>query len=836
MINKSASRVHTVLILAVILVVTFVSYLPILKGEFLLWDDDVHVLENITIRGLDLEHVLEMFTSTVNKIYIPLTSLSFALEHHFLGYNPFVYHLDNVLLHLLVVVMVFLLGRKLGLSQPAAGMAALIFGIHPIHVESVAWITERKDVLYAAFYMAALLSYLRYLEEKRGYWLWVTTILGALSMLAKPMALSLPLILILLDWFKGRPLEGQAFIEKLPLGVIVGGIAWISYAAHARIPGESVAQSALIWPWTFTFYLRQFFFPYISVPLYRLAKPVLLTNPEYFLSIAVFILVVLALARLRRHKWFVFAVLFYFLSIFFLLRFDETKDVNTVADRFMYLPGLGLCLLLGLGVEWLWKKCGRKNLARPVGSLRGGMVVAGFVVLVVALSYKTFRQCYVWCDSVSLWQHQLKYFSDTPIALNNLATAYGKEKEFERAQDEYKKIMRLGLENVRKGLSPQAVGYVRQVDFLIALYQKAIKSDPRFEDAYYNLGNLYARIGRLPDAVEAYKKALEIDAKFKDVHCGLGDVYVEAGDVRQAIFAFDQALQFHPEDRDLHVMVVKAYTKAIEKNADVAAYRQARSSVLAHYAAMVNKDRPKAASYFNLGNLYVEVGDAGMALLAYRRALEIDPRHSGALYNLGNFYKEQGRPKEALGFYQKALDVDPRMADAWLNMGVIYGRQAALSRTVQGEPRRRLDYLGQRGEKDREKSFYQKALQVDPRNGRAYFNLGFLEEAAGDLPGALGFYQKSVVLDPANAEGHYNLGNVYAKLKDVPEAIAAYLKAVEYDPKHINALVNLSILSFQKEDFAAAVKYCDEAVLLGYDAPEGYLNALAPYRKTGAGN
>ena len=231
------------------------------------------------------------------------------------------------------------------------------------------------------------------------------------------------------------------------------------------------------------------------------------------------------------------------------------------------------------------------------------------------------------------------------------------------------------------------------------------------------MGNLYARAGRFPDAVEAYKKALENDPKFKDAHCGLGDVYVEVGDERQAIFAYEQALRFNPEDKDLHVIVVKAYTKAIGKNPGVSAYREARSNVLARYAAMVNKDRPKATSYFNLGNLYAGGGRRrNGAFWLIDGVLEINPRHSGALYNLGNLYKEQGRLKEALGFYQKALDVNPRMADAYLNMGVIYGRQ---------------------GEKALEKSFYQKALEVDPRNGRAYFNLGFLEEAAENLPGAL---------------------------------------------------------------------------------------------------
>ena len=813
--KQAASGTHAVFILAAVLIVTFISYLPAIKGEFLLWDDDTHVLENVAIRGLDLEHVQDMFTATVNKIYIPLTSLSFAIEYHFSGYNPFIYHLDNVLLHLLVVVMVFFLGQSLGLSQTAAGLAAFLFGIHPIHVESVAWITERKDVLYAAFYMAAILSYLRYLEQKRAHWLLVTTILGVLSMLAKPMALSLPLILILLDWFKGRPLKKQVFTEKLPLGIMIGGFAWISYAAHARIPGESVVQSALIWPWTFTFYLRQFLFPYLSVPLYRLPKPVALTNPEYFLSLVVLVLVVWSVVRLRRHKWFVFAILFYFLSIFFLLRFDETKDVNTVADRFMYLPGLGLCLLFGLGVERWWKKCDGKNLVR-------GMIVAGLIALAAAFSFKTFRQCHVWRDSMSLWRHDLKYFPDEPLALNNFAIIIGKKKEFQEAQQEYKKVMRSGLAGVQKGLAPEVVENIRKVDYLIGLYQRAVEAEPGFMDAHYNLGDLYARVGRFPDAVEAYKKALAIDPKFKDAHCGLGDVYVEVGDERQANFAYEQALRLNPGDKDLHVNVVKAYTKAIGKNPGVASYREARNSVLARYAAMVNKDRPKATSYFNLGNLYIEAGDAGMALLAYRRALEINPRHGGVLYNLGNLYKDRGNSQEALDFYQKALTVAPGMGDIYVNMGVIYGRQ---------------------GEKGKERSSYQKAIQVDPRNGRAYFNLAFLEETAadrlpsgGNLPQAAELYQKSVTNDPANAEGYYNLGNIYAKLNKSAEAISAYLKAVDQDPGHVNALVNLSILSFQKGDFENAVKYCDEAVALGYDAPRQYLDTLAPYRKLVGGN
>jgi tetratricopeptide (TPR) repeat protein len=795
-------KIRTLIVLGAVLAVVFLSYSPAIKSDFVSWDDDVHILDNITIRALDRAHIGDIFTATVNKIYIPLTSLSFAIEHHYFGYDPFIYHLDNFLLHLLVVAFVFIFARQMGLSLPGMVVAALLFGIHPMHVESVAWATERKDVLYAFFYMAALLSYGRYLHKGGYFLLAVTSVLGVLSMLAKPMALSLPLILLLLDWFKERKIARREILEKVPLCLLIAAITWVTYSAHARVPGEKIAQSLLIWPWTFVFYLRQFLFPFFSVPIYRLSQPVSLMNFEYLASLLALFLMAYALGRLRRYRWFLFPTVFYFFSIFFLLRFDEVKDVNIVADRFMYLPSLGFCLGLGFLGEWLWIR--KEALRIPL--------VIGLGIVTAVSGAATYVRCLVWKDSISLWQHQLKFFPNEPIALNNLATALGDQPVYKKAQEEYGKIVQLQRKGEKLPLSRSMQEAMSRAEYLIRLYQRAIHADPDFADVHYNLGKLYSDIGMIPEALEAYKRALAIDPTLKDTHCGLGDLYRRAGDRRQAVFAYEQAIRFHPSDEEVYINVIEAYNEALKGDPEDTIYTDARKETLSRLVGLIRERPPMAVSYFNLAVILDKMGDIDGSVSAYRTVLEIAPRHSGALYNLGNLYRDRGNLNEAIRLYEQALRVNPRLSDAYLNIGIIHS---------------------ERGRQDLAGEYYQKAMTVDPKNSRAYFNLGFMEEMDGNLRKAVDLYEEAVKCDARNAEGYYNLGNTYAKLKMDDQAIRAYLDAVSVNPKHRDAWVNLSILSFQKGDFSNAVRYCDEAILLGYEAPEGYLHALAPYRRSG---
>jgi len=794
-------------ILGLVLAITFLAYLPSLKNQFVNWDDEVHLLENRSLQILDSEHLKRIFQEKVNKIYIPLTTLSFAFEYKFFGTNPFFYHLDNVLLHLGVVALIFFFGRALGLSAKAAGLGALLFGVHPMHVESVAWVTERKDVLYAFLYLAALLCYWRYLIQSQKFYYGLSVVFSVLSMLAKPMALSLPLIFLLCDWFKGRPLTRKFFLEKIPFAAFLGALAWITYQEHVRLPLSGLGEGILVWIWTLTFYIRQFIFPGVLLPIYHLPRPVGLVNSEYLLALTFLGFLIWATVRLWKDKWFRLAVLFYFLSIFFLLRFDDAADINVVADRFMYLPSLGFALWGGRQGQGIWEgTLKRIPLVKP-------LAIFGCLFLVWNLSLRTFMQCQIWKNSFTLWQYQLLFHPNEPTALNNLATVYRDQPPFKKAEEQYRTILKLQKE----GLSEEAIKarekVVNQFEFLVTLYKKAIAGNPEYVDAYYNLAKLYQDVERPQEAVALYHQALQLNPGYKDAYFNLGRLYQQLGEEQKAVEAYNQMIQTNPRDADLYINAIKAYTEAIKANPTPSLYIEACREALDRYRSLGDVDRRHKDSevfYFNLGYLYQEMGDNREAVAAYELALELNPNYVNALYNLGNIYEEGGENKKALFLYGKVIALNPKHPEAYLNSGLIYGRLGDYPKAIE---------------------FYHKAIEANPKLAHAYFNLGYVYEIKNEPDKAIENYERAVQADSRHAEAYYNMGNVYARMRQNDQAISFYLRAVEINPNHMDAWVNLSILSFRQKDYAAAIKYFDEARLLGYDPPLEYSRVLEKYRR-----
>lgn len=521
------------------------------------------------------------------------------------------------------------------------------------------------------------------------------------------------------------------------------------------------------------------------------------------LSLGVF---VLACLRLKQYRWFIFAFGFYFFSIFFLLRYDAAADTNIVADRFMYLPSLGFCFLAGYMFDFVFKE--QKNTIRYA-------CVSFMAVIMAGLAAQTYHQCFVWRDSIALWQHQLKIYPNNHTALGCLADAFRDKEEYKQAETEYRRIIEMRQEELEPDLTdPQRRKRMAQVEYLMDLYKKAIRIEPKAIEAQFNLGKLYEDLGMLQEAVTQYKKAIAIDGKFKSAYFGLGSAFNKEKEHAAAVSAFEQTIMTNPKDEELYINVIKAYTKIIKEDPDNPVYLQARDRVLNNYLELINSHKPKATSFFNLGCRYAEMGDLNKAIAAYQKALVLNPHHAEVLYSLGNAYKDLGFLSDAISFYQESIKINPWSADAYLNIGIIYGRQ---------------------GNYKEARKYYQKAIDSNPQDAKekakAYFNLAYLEETSGNKEKAIGFYQKSITEDPENAESYYNLGNVYAALRDYSQAVNSYLKTVEKNPNHVNAWVNLSVLAFQEQNFSEAVKYYDEAVLLGYVPPPEFAAAMEKYKE-----
>lgn len=475
MINYGMPLKSPRLWLGAILGLTFLVFFPCLKAGFLeFWDDDYHLTRNSHCFSLSPEGIDGIFHSTVNKTYIPLTTLSYAVEYHFFGLNPFVYHLDNVLLHLIVVGLIWLLAQRLGLSPVGAAAASMIFALHPMHVESVAWVTGRKDMLYSIFYLLSLIGYSDYLTSRRRWPYAVSLLCGFLSILAKPLALSLPLVLVLMDLHRQRPAR-QWIMDKIPYLLLMMPVVWQTYALQARNPHALIgAQGLLIWTWSAAFYVQKFFFPAILIPLYNLPRPVSLWTWDYAQAILTLGLCAVLVFKLRRNRWIVGAFLFYIVSTFFLWRWDDF-DVSIVADRFMYLPSLGFCLWLG-------------SLAENLPKLRWLLPMA---LLLALITVKTSLQTAVWRDDLTLWNYVLAHSPDNPTAYRQRGMTYGTHGQYKESLQDFNKLI---------GMYPKvAENYNnRGYTYLLAGNTEAAKADfiravvlaPGFTQAWTNLYSL----------------------------------------------------------------------------------------------------------------------------------------------------------------------------------------------------------------------------------------------------------------------------------------------------------------------------------------------------------
>jgi len=635
------------LILLGCLILTLAVFANTFGAGFVNWDDHGYLWLNPMVKPLGSMDLRQIFSGHTHGNYSPLVVLSYCFEHSFdtivkpgqmavENFQPFLYHLDNVLLHVATTALAFFFFRALGVRGWGLALGTALFGIHPMRSESVAWVTERKDVLYGLFYIAALLTYWKYLTTQKSKFYAFTLILGLLSLFAKIQAVSLPLSMLAMDWLAGRDFKHmKIWLEKLPFfafSLVFGliGIHFLGEAEGFKDTGYSLPERFFFATTSLWNYLYKVpvpmglsaYYPYPklgAMPALYYASPLVLAILGWGVWRSVKKGNVASLSAVpQQERTIAFGFLFFLVNIVFVLQFKGAGKAF-MSDRFTYIPYLGLFFILAKtysDIEMGRIKSGLKNLLP--------YLAAGFLAICAVL---TLLQNSTWKSSVSLWENATAKNPNDPLSWSNLGLAYDALEDYEKASK---------------------------------AYDQALKVEPTYFDATFNLAVAFNKLKRYEDAAKMFGRAMELKPDFADSWYGRGQVWLTKGDFPKAIADFEKFAQMNttePKDK-IQSSLGMAYAGAGQNDRAMAAFDQAL------------KIKPDPEYHFRKGNALAGMGKMVEAIACYDAALGLSPDYTEAINNKGNAYASMGKFSEALAAFDKAITMKPDAANFKCNRGM----------------------------------------------------------------------------------------------------------------------------------------------------------------------
>lgn len=596
---------NTYLLALAVALFTFALYLPALRNGFVNWDDFSYIFENPHIRSLNLNFFRWASTNTDVAYWHPLTWLSHALDYLLWGLKPAGHHLSSIVCHAansgiavllttIILGLAYETGGAVNLDRKniymAAGTTGILFAVHPLHVESAVWLSQRKDLLYSMFYMLSMICYLRCrtgsspaytFYRNRDYFL--ALVMFFLALCSKPMAVTLPVVLLLLDWY---PLDriktwknfSVLLLEKLPfaaLSIIISISTIIAQKNTGDLKSLEVATVGvriLVAFRALALYLWKIIVPAELLPLYAYPRDASILRPEYPAAVLFVLLLTSACGYVVRKKpqWLA-AWLFFLINLFPVLGFLQA-GMQSMADRYVYLAALGVFLPVGVLSAKAWTGCKRAAVRYSV--------TAAALVLVILLSYLTVKQTAVWQSSVTLWSYQIAR-ERIPSANTYFlrAGAYRDEKLLNQAFEDY---------------------------------SKAAALEPKFLYAYFDRGELLLENGRYDLAIEDYSRVIELDSEFTDAYIGRGKAYYVKGEREKALEEFNSIISRKPS-------AYKAYASrgVIHKN------NSEIDKAFADFDKALSIKPDFVNIYLARGDLYSRTGAIDRALRDYQKACEL---------------------------------------------------------------------------------------------------------------------------------------------------------------------------------------------------------------------
>jgi tetratricopeptide (TPR) repeat protein len=610
-------------------------YYESLPYPFLNFDDPYYIQSNPYIRDLSWTGIGNIFSRPIVHNYFPLQILSYAFDYQIWGLTPFGYRLHNVLLHVLNAVLVFLLVKKIFSHLWVAFLTALFFGLHPVNVESVTWISERKNVLSMAFLLLSFLSYLYYREESRptrkNAFYATSLFLFSLALLAKVSAVVLPGFLFLYDFCFLRERKWKMVRDKLPFLALAFLFSiltvWIYRTSGdlADFHGGSPYKTFLAMVNVFVEYIIYLIVPYYLDHLYWIPIPQTVLERQVLLSMAaIFLLVLLAWRSYRADRVFLFWFGWFFISLLPVLNIVPLIILR--ADRYMYLPAMGFFYFVSWGL-WKISRVDYKPLRLPILLLCSLLIAGPYVLL-------TMERNKIWKDPILFWEETLKKFYESATPYRFIGALYAQRGEKEKAISYYRAGLRWNPGDVHllNGLA-LVLKSKKELDKAEALLLQAKGIDPGHGDTYNNLGMIYMDRGDLEKAEKYLRSALEKDSRTAPARANLGVIYFRQGALDKAIEELEKAVALSPG--------------SIEP-------------------------------YLNLALIHRQKGLLDKARSYLQQGLDYDPKAHAALLLLGRIFLEEGKIPEARHYLTQAYRVNPKDPDTRYLLGLTAQKQATL--------------------------------------------------------------------------------------------------------------------------------------------------------------
>ena len=657
-----------------------------LRYEFVNYDDDAIVYENPAVtRGLDVQEIVQVFTHDSGRdSWFPITDVSHMLDWQLYGPNAGGHHLTNVLLHTATVILLFLLLQRMTGAIWRSAFVAAIFAVHPLRVESVAWVAERKDVLSGLFFMLALWTWTRYAQKRTGAesiisafdplrWTadyYLALIFFILGLLSKAILVTLPFVMLLLDFWPLKRSTVSTFprllIEKWPFFLVTAAGCAVTILTQKDVV---LAAHHFSLPWRMGNALLAYM-DYLKHTFYPVGLALLYPHPENHLPLAkvcisAVILLVMSVGAVigwRKHPYLLVGWLWYLGMLVPVIDMMQTGD-QARADRYTYLPQIGLCILFAWGAAELFR------------SLPGRRVIlaSAAVILLAGLLAMSYAQTAYWKNSITLWNRTLACWPGSYIANCNLGIALADEGQVSDAVQHFNRALEINssdaksINNLGKVLSSQG-----KLDEAIQDFHRALQLAPDDVPTLNNLGAALTDQGKWNDAIQELDRALQLKPEDAGALYNLANVFAAQRDFDDADEKYEQALQINPDFADAQC------------NYGLALARQGKwDEAIEHYQRAIQLQPHYVKALNNLGGAYGAQGNWDQAIQYYRQVIELNPNDPNVLNNLGVALVRQGKPDEALEYFNRALQINPNDPATYNNLGITLAKQGKLVQAIQ---------------------------------------------------------------------------------------------------------------------------------------------------------